>query len=381
MDSNPPARPPDASTLRPNRSPNCRPMTECPAPPHACVPCACVQASLAALAAPSPRHHHQPPLPLRPGLELEHQHRCAKGCPAARWLDGWLAGLASFLDTCLPARIMSTPFLFLPTIANAVFSPSHTTLSASTHPPPPPCSCFVPTAGFMIWFIIGILAMTFLCLTVVFHKKIFSPIPVSTVSWLPGSQPPAACRRWTGVHVTANLEALRPACHASPARLYLSDTVLHVPHACSAVGLHPDQIGGASRACGGPRPPGGGWQRRRRGAAGELSTLWPGLRHGGMAFACYWVSLQTKHPPQRTQNFAPFLLSTHPRLACRTRRKLWRHPPCFTSWGRTTCCSAQASSRETWSLKTELPHTAAAAAAATAGGPIRLLPPWHAAAA
>jgi hypothetical protein len=48
-------------------------------------------------------------------------------------------------------------------------------------------------AGFMIWFIIGILAMAFLCLTVVFHKKIFSPIPVSTASWQPASQRAMQC--------------------------------------------------------------------------------------------------------------------------------------------------------------------------------------------
>ena len=33
-------------------------------------------------------------------------------------------------------------------------------------------------AAFFIWFIIGIATMAFLVLTVVFHKRIFSPIPV-----------------------------------------------------------------------------------------------------------------------------------------------------------------------------------------------------------
>lgn len=54
-----------------------------------------------------------------------------------------------------------------------------------THPASSlPCSphhlLFLPilSAAFFIWFIIGVLTMAFLVLTVVFHKRIFSPIPV-----------------------------------------------------------------------------------------------------------------------------------------------------------------------------------------------------------
>jgi hypothetical protein len=39
--------------------------------------------------------------------------------------------------------------------------------------------CCERLAGFLFWMIVGMLTMTFLVLTVVFHKRIFSPIPVS----------------------------------------------------------------------------------------------------------------------------------------------------------------------------------------------------------
>lgn len=48
---------------------------------------------------------------------------------------------------------------------------------AASHLPaghPPPLS-----AAFFIWFVVGMAAMAFLVLTVVFHKRIFAPIPVS----------------------------------------------------------------------------------------------------------------------------------------------------------------------------------------------------------
>lgn len=74
---------------------------------------------------------------------------------------------------CFPGFDVSCYCAVLQTALLSADQIEHARQSHPTHP----LNSSLP-AAFFIWFVIGIATMAFLVLTVVFHKRIFSPIPV-----------------------------------------------------------------------------------------------------------------------------------------------------------------------------------------------------------